>query len=475
MIGAMRRLLSGVGRTLITVGVLLLLFVAYQLWGTGIRQAQRQTKLTNSFEAELAAAGITPIEKNTPGIATGTTPPAPPPSLPSPTDAVIEDPTVSTPTPSDPLDPLDPPTSVEAVPAPGGTTVAPTSSTAPPVTSSTLPSVRTGRSKMKAPKPGKAVGLLIMPRIHLRQLVVEGTATADLQTGPGRYSSTAYPGQPGNVGIAGHRTTYGAPFFNLHLMRIGDPIFIQTQQGSFRYDVIDACQPKCLGRSAFVVSPQNKTVLADIPGDNILTLTTCHPQYTARQRLIVRARLVGPAAAADFFEPPPTTVAPTTAPPSTVAPTSKPPSTIVAADSSADTAATNAPADTTIPAGPSIAVGTSIPADAAATTDPPTVSTDPSESTVAVGDPLSLQSERDPSGRGPVWKLSWLQGHRSTWVETGLLALLCALIWAVFWAIARRRRLAAQLVIYAVGFLVVFLPALYFAFEHVARLLPENL
>ena len=464
MIGAMRRLLSGVGRTLITVGVLLLLFVAYQLWGTGIRQAQRQTKLTNSFEAELAAAGITPIEKNDPGIATGTTPPP----LPSPADSVIEDPTVATPTVLGPVDPVGP-----SAPAPGGTTVVPTSSTAAPVTSSTLPSVRAGRSKMKAPKPGKAVGLLIMPRIRLRQLVVEGTATADLQTGPGRYSGTAYPGQPGNVGIAGHRTTYGAPFFNLQLMRIGDPIFIQTQQGSFRYDVIDACQPKCRGQSAFVVSPQNKTVLADSPGDNILTLTTCHPQYTARQRLIVRARLVGPAAAADFFEPPATTLAPTTAPPSTAAP-SAPPSTIETATTTAPAGA-SIPATTTAPAGTSIPAGASIPVGGAARTDPPTVSTDPSESTVAVGDPLSLQSERDPSGRGPVWKLSWLEGHRSTWVETGLLSLLCALIWAAFWAAARRRRAAAQFVIYAVGFVVVFLPALYFAFEHVARLLPENL
>ena len=61
MIELMRRLLSGVGRTLITAGVLLLLFVAYQLWGTGIRQAQRQHTLKSGFEAELAAAGIAPL------------------------------------------------------------------------------------------------------------------------------------------------------------------------------------------------------------------------------------------------------------------------------------------------------------------------------------------------------------------------------------------------------------------------------
>ena len=280
----MRRLLSGVGRTLITAGVLLLLFVAYQLWGTGIRQAQLQNKLTNGFEAQLAAAGITPIEVNNPELsATGTVPPGTDPAA-ATDDPVVgdgsvlsDDPVVDSAASSDAG-------SATATTATTATTTSPPASpavTTPPgptlATTSTLPNVRAGRTQMKAPKPGKALGLLVIPRIKQRQIVVEGTATNDLQTGPGRYSSTAFPGQPGNVGIAGHRTTYGAPFFNLHLMRIGDPIFIQTQQGNFRYDVIDACQPKCLGRSAFVVSPNDKTVLRETPDDNILTLRTKDP------------------------------------------------------------------------------------------------------------------------------------------------------------------------------------------------------
>lgn len=425
MIGVMRRVLSGVGRTLITAGVLLLLFVAYQLWGTGIRQAQQQTKLKKSFAAALAADGIIPIDiKNVGSAPLGTVPES----------------ALDTTAP--------PPSSLPPTSAPSNTVITP-SSLVTAVTSTTLPQVRAGRSQMKAPKPGRKLGLLVIPRINKREVIVEGTATADLQTGPGRYTSTAYPGQPGNVGIAGHRTTYGAPFFNLNLLRIGDPIFIQTQQGNFRYDVIDGCQPKCLGQGWFVVSPQNKTVLAATPGQNLLTLTTCHPQYSARQRLVVRARLVGTAAAADFFEPPATTVAPTTEPSSTsAAPTSAPPAEDIFGDS------------------PTVAADTAV------------AETDTSASTVVEpgdGDALSLQSARDPHGRGPVWKLSWLQGHRSTWIETGLLSALCAAIWAGFWFVARRRRLWAQFAIYGAGFFLVFLPALYFTFERVARLLPENL
>ena len=110
--------------------------------------------------------------------------------------------------------------------------------------------------------------------------------------------------------------------------------------------------------------------------------------------------------------------------------------------------------------------------------DTAVVTTEPSASTVAEsgdGESVSLQGARDPHGRGPVWKLSWLEGHRSTWIETGLFAGLCAAIWAGFWVVAHRRRRWAQVAIYGAGFVLFFLPALYFTFEHIARLLPENL
>ncbi len=437
MIELMRRLLSGVGRTLITAGVLLLLFVAYQLWGTGIRQAQRQHTLKSGFEAELAAAGIAPL------AADGATSVTTPVSVPVVVETTVA-PTISS------TESTQPPDSGAPI---GPTTTA--TATAPVVTTTTLPQVRAGRSTMKAPRPGRTVGLLVIPRIRVRQVFVEGTAKADLETGPGRYSRSAYPGQPGNAAIAGHRTTFGHPFFNMDLLRVGDPIFLQTRQGNFRYDVIDACRPKCSGNGWFVVSPKDSSVLAPTPGENVLTLTTCHPKYQAKQRLIVRARLVGPAAADDFFIPEPTTVPPTTAPPSSVPPTSVAEASVVAVDTDPSTV------DET--------VAESVAGTAVATTEV-------AATAVAAGsEALSLTSERDPGGRGPVWKIGLFQGHRSTWTQTALLSLLCAAIWLGFWRLARPRRLAAQAVIYSGGFVFIFLPALYFTFEVLSRLLPENL
>src|SRR5207245_6036160 len=103
------------------------------------------------------------------------------------------------------------------------------------------------------------------------------------------------PGQPGNAAIAGHRTTYGAPLYNLNELGRGDPIFITTPQGTFRYDV---------GRS-LVVAPSDVSVIAATPA-NQLTLTTCTPRFSAAQRLIVQASLVGtPAPAAPAAPPAP--------------------------------------------------------------------------------------------------------------------------------------------------------------------------
>ena len=272
-----RRLLAGLGRTLITSGVLLLLFVAYQLWGTGIAEARDQRKGLNAFEAQLAALGQTALAGD------GTPLPGDPDFDPDPSTVALPDTTVAS--------------TSTAAPDPSATSttsaIAP-SSTLPPVTTSTLPQVRAGRSQMQAPKPGKELGLLVMPRINVRKVVVEGSDKESLKTGPGHYPTTPYPGQPGNSAIACHRTTYGAPCFNLDLLKNGDPIFVQTLQGSFRYEV----------ERSWKVSPHDTTVLAPTPGENVLTLTTCEPKYSAAKRLIVRARLVGPAAASDFFAEP---------------------------------------------------------------------------------------------------------------------------------------------------------------------------
>ena len=424
-----RRLLAGLGRTLITTGVLLLLFVAYQLWGTGIAEARDQRKGLTTFEAQLAEIGVSPLAGD------GTSSPDDPAFDPDPSTVAVPD--VTEPDLTEPIvtgtiaaeDPLAP------------ATVSP-SSTAPVATTSTLPRVRAGRSQMRKPAAGKTLGLLVVPRINVRKVVVEGSDKESLKAGPGHYASTPFPGQSGNAAIACHRTTYGAPCFNLDLLRNGDPIFVQTLQGSFRYEV----------ERTWKVSPKDTTVLAPTPGQNVLTLTTCDPKYSAARRLIVRAHLVGPAADSDFFvapEPVVTTAPPTTAPPTTAAPTA---------------------GVTTVVGG---SVATSLPSTLAQTLPPTVVPT-----TVAVADsnePASLSTQIDPGGTGPIWTISWFRGHRSTWISTLAWAMVCAVIWIAAWRLARQRRFPARMLVYGLGFVILFLPTLYLCFENLARLLPENL
>ncbi len=142
--------------------------------------------------------------------------------------------------------------------------------TGPPVTAPVRP----------APPEGAPIGEIRIPVIGLDQVVVEGTSTADLRKGPGHYVGTPLPGQPGNAAVAGHRTTYGHPFYSLDAVKVGDPVVLTTLQGQFVYDVT----------KSFVVSPSDTAVLADSAG-NTLTLTTCNPRFSASTRLIVQATL----------------------------------------------------------------------------------------------------------------------------------------------------------------------------------------
>lgn len=130
--------------------------------------------------------------------------------------------------------------------------------------------------------PGDAIGILIIPRIDLDMVVVEGTDIESLKKGPGHYAGTAYPWNAhGRVAIAGHRTTYLHPFYHLDALRTGDPITIETEFGTFRYTVT---------RSE-ITSPNDGSVL-DQTAHPSLVLTTCNPRYSAAQRLIVFARRV---------------------------------------------------------------------------------------------------------------------------------------------------------------------------------------
>ncbi len=140
------------------------------------------------------------------------------------------------------------------------------------------------------------IGVIKIPRIGVDQAVVEGVGVEDLKKGPGRYPDTPMPGQAGNAAIAGHRTTYGAPFNRLDELSFGDSITVQTVSGTFRYEVSESK----------IVSPDEVSVLDPTP-DNRLTLTTCNPKYSAAERLIVVATLAGPVA--------PVTAAPALRPP----------------------------------------------------------------------------------------------------------------------------------------------------------------
>jgi sortase A len=192
---------------LVGAAVLTLLFVAYQLWGTGLSEARAQNTLGADFKAALTHSAA-----NTAQISSKLIVVPPPKHL-----------------------------------------------------------------------PGDAVGRIQIPKIGVDKYVVEGTERDDLEQGPGHYIGSSQPGHPGNVAIAGHRTTYGAPFNRLDELGVGSDIYLTTVEGRFLYKVSE---------EPFPVSPYNNSVVQDY-GDNRLTLTTCNPKFSAAQRLIVVAKFVG--------------------------------------------------------------------------------------------------------------------------------------------------------------------------------------
>lgn len=131
---------------------------------------------------------------------------------------------------------------------------------------------------------GDGIARIIAPRIGLDAIVVQlwGLDDAEnLKRGPGHIPGTAYPGQPGNCVISGHRTTYGAPFRHIEQLTAGERITLETASSRYLYEVYEQR----------IVQPSDLTVLEQ-GGDPKLTLTACHPWYSAAQRIVVIARLV---------------------------------------------------------------------------------------------------------------------------------------------------------------------------------------
>lgn len=236
------RIVGFTGRMMIRAGVLILLFVAFQLWGTGLHTSRAQADLEKRFRAQLDEVG----------------------DVPSPATA---------------------------------------DTTAPPVTSSTTPPA-TASPDFPVPEPGEPIGLISIPDIGADFFIVEGVDLRWLQDGPGHFPQTPLPGQPGNAALAGHRTTFKAPFNRLDELEPGDLIFIETLQGKFTYEVMP--QPAGEGevpKGHYIVGPRQIEILDD-KGDNRLTLMACHPKYSAAQRIVVEAKLVSNPAPATPLPPP---------------------------------------------------------------------------------------------------------------------------------------------------------------------------
>jgi sortase A len=215
------RVFQSLGRGLVILGGLTLLFVAYQLWGTGVLTDRYQEDLEKDFSELVETAESSP-------------------SVDSATD-------------SDDAEKLD-------------------------------------YAALLWRPEGQAMAQLVIPKMGLTSTVVSGVSSESLKRGPGHFPDTPMPGMPGNTAIAGHRTTWGAPFGDIDKLEPGDEIKLQTIQGSFTYIVLEQNG----GRGNFIVSPNRFDVLDQTFDSypNRLTLVSCHPKLTARNRIIVVAELV---------------------------------------------------------------------------------------------------------------------------------------------------------------------------------------
>lgn len=200
----------GLGQVLITLGIVVLLFCVYELWGTGLHTSREQDRLADQLQGSWQADS-------------------------------------------------------------------PDRTTAP--------------ARPQAPAlPGEAFARLHVPSLPGVDpwVVVEGVGVRDLKKGPGHMPGTAVPGQLGNVVLSGHRTTYGAPFNRWDELDRGDQVVLETREGWFTY-TMDGSQ---------VVAPSAVEVTLPVPGRPgaapdaaLLTMTTCEPEYSAEERLIVMGRL----------------------------------------------------------------------------------------------------------------------------------------------------------------------------------------
>ena len=221
MSDAVRTALRGLGQTLMTLGVIVLLFCVYELKVTGLVTAREQDRLGD----DLRASWADPV-------------PRPPGAAPTP----------------------------ELVPV-----------------SSDL---------------GEGIAVLHVPALadYDPWVVVEGTSVADLKAGPGHIPGTAMPGEVGHVVLSGHRTTYGAPFERFGDLQEGGLVVLETRDQWLTYTVTGS---EIVAPTAIEVTFPVPRDEGAVPTERLLTLTTCHPKYSAQQRLIISATLTEERAKAD--------------------------------------------------------------------------------------------------------------------------------------------------------------------------------
>ncbi len=251
--------IGGIGRLLVAVGLLLLAFAGFQLWGTGVAEARAQEDLTAEFKTRLAATTDTPRSDD---------------AIPVVADSGVVQLLAAIEHRGRPS--ADDPTMVGVAEQPA----------TDPATSADQTPIPMSYDE------GQALAVLEIPAIGVSKTIVEGTTRDALRSGPGHYATTPLPGRPGNAAVAGHRTTHGAPFFDIDLLQPGDEIQVETLEGRFTY-VVEAQDDGAGGQIGhMIVDPEDVGVIAD-QGDDRITLTACHPKYSARQRIIVTATLVG--------------------------------------------------------------------------------------------------------------------------------------------------------------------------------------
>ena len=229
-----RTVIRGVAQTFITLGLVLLLFSVYEVWFTGILNGRTQDRLKSQLEKQWETGDDPVIAARKPG-------------------------------------------------RPG--------------------------AKVRSIPLGDGFALIYIPTFGKDYVytVVEGTDPAELDEGPGHYPDSALPGEIGNFAVAGHRVGKGSPFLNLDKLRAGSPIVIRTKTYWYTYRVLgdprtnDPTAAGPLGVPGMrIVSPANVGVIAPVPGragakptERLLTLTTCHPKFSARERLVIHAQLDG--------------------------------------------------------------------------------------------------------------------------------------------------------------------------------------